>query len=284
MIDNIKLGEINTLQILRDSPHGFFLSTNEDEEAILLPKKFCPDDAQIGDELEVFVYTDSEDRLIATTIYPKAFVNEFIYAQVVSIENFGAFVDIGLDKDLLVPKNRQKRAFRLDEFRIIRIVIDEKSERLIGVEKITSFLHNQDCILEQNDEVSILVFAKTPLGFKCIINNSFEGMIFHNEIFQDIQIGTKTKAFIKFISPDKKIDLSLREVGQKAGIKDCEQILNILKEHDGKMNFSYKSSPENIKNTFSLSKKAFKKTLTTLLEQNKICLDENKLSLKNKED
>ncbi len=283
MNDDIKLGELNTLQILRDSPHGFFLSGREDEEAILLPKKFCPKNAQLGDELEVFVYTDSEDRLIATNVFPKAFVNEFIYAQVVSIENFGAFVDIGLEKDLLVPKNRQKRPFRLDEFRIVRIVIDEKSERLIGVEKITSFLHNQDCTLEENDEVSILVFAKTPMGFKCIINNSFEGMIFHNEIFQDIQIGTKTKAFIKFISPDKKIDLNLREIGQKAGDKDCEQILNVLKRHDGKIDFCYKSKPEDIKNTFNLSKKAFKKTLTTLLEQNKICLDGSKLSLKNKE-
>lgn len=282
MNDSIKIGEINTLRVDRPSPHGFFLMS-ADENSVLLPKKFTPEKLEIDDMIDVFIYTDSEDRLIATTQTPKAKKDEFAFVKVVDVAKFGAFVDIGLDKDLLVPKNRQKTPFQVGDKRIIRVIADDKSNRLIGVEKITSYILKDTSSLNVDDEVEILVFAKTPLGFKAIVNNLYEGMLFSNEVFEPIKAGDIKKAYIKNIREDGKLDLILRKSGMKGSEHDSSIVIDILKKNKNMMNFTYKSDSEDIRKVFGLSKKAFKATLTKLIEQKIITLSEDGIKLHSNE-
>jgi predicted RNA-binding protein (virulence factor B family) len=286
MNEKIILGEINTLLIKRDTDHGFFLVPSRTKEEIceqseteayevLLPNAYITDDMQVGDEIEVFIYTDSEDRLVATTDYPKALINEFAFVKVVDVAPFGAFVDIGLPKHLLVPNNKQKNKFHVGDKRIIRVVKDDKSERLIGIEKITSFLSSDTKHFKKNQEVKVLVISKTPLGFKVIVDNNYEGMIYANEVFCKLFTGDTKKAYIKTIREDGKLDISLQPIGKNAK-KDAgsEKILELLQKNNGSLPFTYKSDADEITKVFNISKKNFKSSLTLLIEANKISLDE----------
>ena len=269
----IKLGEINTLKVNRDTPHGVFLEAL-DEETVLLPKRYVPNDLKVDDTIDVFVYTDSEDRLVATTEEPYGKKNQFIFSKVVDTTSFGAFVDWGLQKDLFVPKNKQKKIFRVGDSRIVRIVEDDKSGRLIGVEKITSFLKSNTKSLKPNQEVSLLVFAKTDLGYKAIINHTYEGVIYKNEIFHNISVGDSLQGWIKNIRQDGKVDLSLQPIGKNLNKSiNSEKILTILKQNDGELPYNYKTDPQTIQDVFGISKKNYKRALTTLLEDNLITID-----------
>jgi predicted RNA-binding protein (virulence factor B family) len=274
MNEQIELGQMNNLIIKRDTDHGFFLES-KDESEVLLPNAFITDDMQIDDIIEVFIYTDSEDRLIATTQKPLALKDQFAFVKVVDVVRFGAFVDIGLQKDLLVPKNKQKTPFEVGEHRIIRIVEDEQTKRLIGVEKITSFLSKDTKHFKQNDEVNILVMAKTPLGFKVIVDNSYEGMLYANEVFSKLYVGTSTKAYIKTLREDGKLDISLQPIGAKKLDLACTTVLAILNKNNKFLPYNYKSDAEIINKIFGLSKKNFKKALTTLQNDNKISIDDS---------
>jgi predicted RNA-binding protein (virulence factor B family) len=291
MNDKIKIGEINTLLIKRDTDHGFFLVPSRTKEEIceqsdtepyevLLPNAYITDDMEIGDEIEVFIYNDSEDRLVATTEYPKALVNEFAFVKVVDVAPFGAFVDIGLPKHLLVPNNKQKNKFHIGDKRIVRIVKDEKSERLIGIEKITSFLSNDTKHFKKNQEVKVLVISKTPLGFKVIVDNNYEGMIYANEVFCKLFTGDTKKAYIKTVREDGKLDISLQPIGKNAK-KDAgsEKIIEQLQKNNGFLPFTYKSEADEITKVFNISKKNFKSSLTLLIEADKILLNETGISL-----
>lgn len=282
MNKTIQLGTINTLKIQRDTDYGFFLvpldskeeimhRSDTEEYEVLLPNAYINDDMQIEDEIEVFIYRDSEDRIIATTEHPIALVNEFAFAKVVDSADFGAFVDIGLQKDLLVPRNRQKTPFKVGEQRIIRIVEDEETNRLIGVEKITSFLNNNTKYLKQNDVVNAMVIAFTPMGYKVVIDNKHEGMIFKNECFKKLYVGDTTKAYIKNLRKDGKLDISMQIIGKEKN-KDnaCEGIVELLKQYNGFLPFNSKSNADDISKRFSMSKKIFKASLTTLIEQKTI--------------
>ncbi len=291
MNEKIILGEINTLLIKRDTDHGFFLVPSRTKEEIceqseteayevLLPNAYITDDMQVGDEIEVFIYTDSEDRLVATTDYPKALINEFAFVKVVDVAPFGAFVDIGLPKHLLVPNNKQKNKFHVGDKRIIRIVKDDKSERLIGIEKITSFLSSDTKHFKKNQEVKVLVISKTPLGFKVIVDNNYEGMIYANEVFCKLFTGDTKKAYIKTIREDGKLDISLQPIGKNAN-KDAgsEKILELLSKNGGKLPYNYKSDAEDIAKIFNMSKKNFKSSLTLLLDSKKISLNDSGIAL-----
>ncbi|MCI0500209.1 MAG: S1-like domain-containing RNA-binding protein [Epsilonproteobacteria bacterium] len=291
MNEKIILGEINTLLIKRDTDHGFFLVPSRTKEEIceqseteayevLLPNAYITDDMQVGDEIEVFIYTDSEDRLVATTEYPKALINEFAFVKVVDVAPFGAFVDIGLPKHLLVPNNKQKNKFHIGDKRIIRVVKDDKSERLIGIEKITSFLSSDTKHFKKNQEVKVLVISKTPLGFKVIVDNNYEGMIYANEVFCKLFTGDTKKAYIKTIREDGKLDVSLQPIGKNAK-KDAgsEKVLELLSKNNDKLPYNYKSEAEDIVKFFNMSKKNFKSALTLLIEANKIVLNETGISL-----
>ena len=292
MIDKrIRLGVINTLKIVRDTDHGFFLMSSSSKEEILerseteeyevlLPNAYITDDMEIEDEIEVFIYRDSEDRIIATTEQPIALVDEFAFVEVVSITSFGAFVDIGLQKDLLVPRNRQKEQFAVGDKRIIRIVEDIETNRLFGVEKITSFLNNKTKYLKINDEVKVMVMAFTPMGYKVIVDNMHEGMIFKNECFTKLFVGNTKKAYIKNIRSDGKLDISMQPIGkEKNKDKSCQDILNLLKEYNNFLPFNSKSDAAEITKRFGMSKKIFKASLVTLQEDKLITSSDRGIEL-----
>ena len=265
---SIYVGEINTLAVYRVSEPGLYL-ISEDKEEVLLPNAYVERSMEIGSFIDVFIYTDSEDRLVATTLEPYLYVNEFAYLEIVDTAMFGAFVDIGLAKDILVPKNKQRSIFHKGHKKVLKMILDEKTDRLIATEKYTLESNIKD--LAEKDEVEILVYSKTPLGYKVIVNDLYDGMIFHTEIFENVYFGDRKRAYIKKIRSDNKIDVSLQEIGIK--IKD-DKVLEILKQKGGSMNFTYKSDAEDIKKAFGVSKKAFKATLTKLINEKKITLED----------
>ena len=275
---SIKLGEMNALVIDRFTPPGIYLMSIDDE-SVLLPNAYVKESMQVEDIIEVFIYTDSQDKMIATTLTPLAKVNEFALLKVVDVTSFGAFVDIGLLKDLLVPKNRQKNPFTIGEKRFVRVVVDESSQRLIGVEKFDSYIKRDLSHFKINEEVNILVFAKTPLGFKVIVNHDYEGMIYHNEIFETIQSGDKKRAYIKNIREDGKLDIILQKIGSKANSDMLDRIVSFLEKNKGFAPYTYKSDSNDIQKIFSMSKKNFKATLSKLIEEKRIQLGDDGIKL-----
>lgn len=271
--DKIKQGVVNTLKVNRVSEPGIYLISG-DETEVLLPNAYVKKDMAIDSLLDVFIYTDSEDRLVATTLKPYLYLNEFAYLKIVDSAKFGYFVDIGLPKDLLVPKNRQKGTYNIGSYKVLQMQFDERTSRLIASEKY--ILEEEPKNLKQGDEVEIILYSKTPLGFKVIVNNSYEGMIFHSEIFENLKIGDKKRAYIKNLREDKKLDISLQKIGEKV---DSNKVLEILKANGGVLNFTYKSDAEDIKNMFAMSKKAFKATLTKLIDEKKINLENDRICL-----
>jgi len=271
--DKIKQGVVNTLKVNRVSEPGIYLISG-DETEVLLPNAYVKKDMAIDSLLDVFIYTDSEDRLVATTLKPYLYLNEFANLKIVDSAKFGYFVDIGLPKDLLVPKNRQKGTYNIGSYKVLQMQFDERTSRLIASEKY--ILEEEPKNLKQGDEVEIILYSKTPLGFKVIVNNSYEGMIFHSEIFENLKIGDKKRAYIKNLREDKKLDISLQKIGEKV---DSNKVLEILKANGGVLNFTYKSDAEDIKNIFAMSKKAFKATLTKLIDEKKINLENDRICL-----
>ncbi len=270
--ESIILGEINTLRIDRFVVPGLFLMA-EDESDLLLPNQYVTDEMELDQELEVFVYTDSEDRLVATTHKPVAMRDEFGFFEVVDTASFGAFVDWGLPKDLLVPKNRQKTPMKVGEKRFLRVIKDDRSERLIGVEKISQYLQKPPMI-NSNTPISLLVIAKTPLGFKVIVDNLYEGLLYKDEVFQTLNIGDFVNGYIKMVRKDGTIDVSLQKIGGARKGGDADKIMALLGEKRGILPYNYKSDPETIKDIFGLSRKAFKRSLTNLIEAGKIEVNE----------
>lgn len=280
MNEQIKLGEINTLKILRETDNGLYLQALNEEE-VLLPNSYVTKEMEFDDTIEVFIYTDSEDRLVATTTKPLGMKNEFVFAKVVDVARFGAFVDIGLPKDLLVPRNKQKNPFENGDRRIIRIIEDEETNRLIGVEKITSFLSNETSHFKRNDEVSIMIIAHTPLGYKVIIDNNYEGVIYKNEVFEKLHTGDIKKAYIKAVRDDGKVDVSLQPIGTKESTDAATaKIIELLEKNNGYLPYTSKSDPDSIQKIFGLSKKNFKKSLQTLILEEKIELVDNGIKIK----
>ncbi|NQY52855.1 MAG: DNA-binding protein [Campylobacteraceae bacterium] len=265
----ITLGQLNTLVIDRITEPGIFLMS-EDDESVLLPNAYITDDMQIGEEIEVFIHTDSEDRLVATTLKPYGMVNDIVALEVVDLMQFGAFCDMGLPKDLLVPKNKQKSTFSVGQTRVVKIIEDENTGRLIGTEKYV--LDPADKVFLKNAEVEIMVYAKSPLGYKVVVNKKHEGMIFHTEIFENIEIGDSKRAYVKYVRDDGKMDISLQKIGKKNDNDIEQKIIDILVENGGELGFTYKSDSEDIKDVFGISKKSFKSTLTKLIENKKIIL------------
>ncbi len=279
MNEKIKLGEINTLEISRVSEPGLYLKSLDDSE-VLLPNIYIKQEMKLGQHLEVFIYTDSEDRLVATTLMPKAKLNEIALLEVVDMAKFGAFVDLGLAKDLLVPKNKQRTPFQIGEKRLIKVIEDEKTHRLIGVEKFQDKFNKNLSNFQKNDEVEIIVCKKTPLGFKVYVNNKFEGMIFHTEIFTKINIGDKKIAYIKTIREDGKLDISLQKIAQDSSFDDTLKIIEVLKSNNNKLKITSKSDPKKIIELFQMSKKRFKAALNILINNNQILLEDDGILIK----
>ena len=274
----LELGLINTLLIDRLTTPGAYLMA-QDGNDVLLPGQYLTQDMKEGNLIDVFLYTDSEDRLVATTLKPTAMLDEFALFEVVDTAPFGAFVNWGLSKDLLVPNMFQKTPFAAGEKRFLRVIYDERTHRLVGTEKLGDFFERRVKGLKPNQEVKILIISKTPLGFKCIVENKYEGLIYHNEIFENIELGDEKTAYIKTIRKDGNIDLNLRKPGTKKSSGSSDKVLELLKANNGIMPYNYKSDAELIKEVFGLSKKDFKRSLTKLQEMNKITVKDTGIYL-----
>jgi len=277
---SINIGEINTLEIMRDTDYGYFLEAKDGSE-ILLPNTYIMEDEMpMGSLLDVFVYTDSEDRPVATTKMPYAKLGEYGYFTVVDYKQYGAFVNWGLPKDLFVPLSQQKEHFNIGKKYLLRVCLDEQTGRLYATQKIGKYFNKDMKGLHQNKILEAIVLAKTPLGFKVVADNQYEGMLFSNEIYEDLKVGDKREVYIKTVRKDYKLDLSLQPIGKKAKIDEAEgTILQLLKEAEGTLPFTYKSEAEEIKQKFGMSKKNFKRTLTQLIETKQIALLEDAIKL-----
>jgi len=276
----INIGEINTLEIMRDTDYGYFLEA-KDENEILLPNIYIMEDEMpMGSLIDVFVYTDSEDRPVATTKMPYAKLGEYGYFTVVDYKSYGAFINWGLPKDLFVPLSQQKEHFQIGKKYLLRVCLDEQTNRLFATQKIGKYFNRNMKNLHQNKVLEAIVLAKTPLGFKVIADNQYEGMLFNNEIFEALHIGDKKKVYIKSVRKDFKLDLSLQPIGEKAKVEEAtDSILHLLKESDGVLPFTYKSDANEIKKVFKMSKKNFKRTLTQLIESKHIVLLDDSIKL-----
>ena len=272
--EHIYVGELNTLAVNRVSEPGIYL-ISDDQTEVLLPNAYVTKSMEIGSFLDVFIYTDSEDRLVATTLKPYVYLYEFASLEIVDSMKFGAFVDIGLPKHILVPKNKQKGTYSIGMKKVLQLQLDEKTDRLIASEKFDLLKEVKD--LEKNAEVEIILYSKTPLGYKVIVNNSYEGMIYHTEIFENLKIGDTKRAYVKNIRDDNKIDISLQKIGEKAS---GDKVFDVLTQNGGKLDFTYKSEAEDINKVFGISKKAFKASLTKLIAENKITLEESCIRVK----
>ena len=272
--EHIYVGEFNTLAVNRVSEPGIYL-ISDDQTEVLLPNAYVTKSMEIGSFLDVFIYTDSEDRLVATTLKPYVYLYEFASLEIVDSMKFGSFVDIGLPKHILVPKNKQKGTYSIGMKKVLQLQLDEKTDRLIASEKFDLLKEVKD--LEKNAEVEIILYSKTPLGYKVIVNNSYEGMIYHTEIFENLKIGDTKRAYVKNIRDDNKIDISLQKIGEKAS---GDKVFDVLTQNGGKLDFTYKSEAEDINKIFGISKKAFKASLTKLIAENKITLEESCIRVK----
>ncbi|MGL4780193.1 MAG: CvfB family protein [Bacteroidales bacterium] len=271
----VQIGKFNTLEVLKELDFGMYLDGKELGE-ILLPVRYIPEGLQIGESVEVFIYKDSEDRLIATTEIPFAQVGEFAFLSVNSTNRIGAFMDWGLMKDLLVPFREQKTKMMEDRSYTVYVYLDQESQRIVASAKIEKFLDNVLPEYELNEEVSILVYQRTDLGFKVIVDNKFSGMIYFNEIFCDIRVGDTLPAYVKYVRDDQKIDVSLQPLGYEQRIDPLtETILEALDDNDGFLPLSDKSPVEKIEEYFSCSKKAFKKAIGALYKKRIIEIKEN---------
>ena len=272
--EHIYVGELNTLAVNRVSEPGIYL-ISDDQTEVLLPNAYVTKSMEIGSALDVFIYTDSEDRLVATTLKPYVYLYEFAFLEVVDNMKFGSFVDIGLPKHILVPKNKQKGTFEVGKRRVLQLLLDDKTNRLIASEKYDLLKEIKG--LEKNAEVEIILYSKTPLGYKVIVNNSYEGMIYHTEIFENLKIGDTKRAYVKNVRDDNKIDISLQKIGEKAS---GDKVFDVLIKEGGKLDFTYKSEADEIKAKFGISKKAFKASLTKLLTEDKIVLEDSCIRVK----
>jgi uncharacterized protein len=264
----IQIGLYNTLTINRKVDFGFYL--DDGGEGILLPTRFVPKGAKIGDALNVFLYHDGENRMIATTEFPKAIVGDIALLKCVSTTGAGAFLNWGLMKDLFVARSQQLVGMKEGGSYLVKLYIDEQTGRIAATEKIEFQLSNEELFVKEMEVVDMLVYRKSDLGFVMIINNQHTGLLHNNQAFQELNIGDKVKGFIKNIREDNKIDVVLGKPGYSKVEDEATKILRLLKENDNYLPYNDKTAPEDIYNYFGISKKAFKMTLGTLYKQGKI--------------
>jgi uncharacterized protein len=280
----IKVGEYNILRVIREVDFGLYL--DDGAEGILLPKRFVPKGAAIGDEVNVFLYHDGEDRLIATTQKPKGILGDIVKLRTISVTEHGAFLDNGLMKDLFVPKSKQQQVMIPNGEYLVKIYLDEQTGRLAATEKIEPFLSNEELTVKELEVVDLIVYRRTDIGYVCIINNRHTGVLHHNEIYRNITAGDRFTGFIKKIYPEDKasdlryrIDVSAGKPGYNRVEDETEKIIRLLKEGDGFLPYHDKSDPEEIYAVFGMSKKTFKMTTGNLYRQRKISFEKDGIRL-----
>jgi predicted RNA-binding protein (virulence factor B family) len=273
----VKSGEYNKLKVLRKVDFGLYL--DDGGEGILLPRRFVPHNVNEGDELEVFVYHDGEDRLIATTQKPFGVVGDIVKLKTVSVTPQGAFMDWGLMKDLFVPKSQQLTGMLPNGEYVVKIYRDEQTGRAAASEKVEQELSNDALTVKEGDEVDLIVLRRTDIGYLMIINNRHTGVLHLNEVFRSIGTGDKFRGFIKKVYPDNKIDVVAGKMGYNRVEGEAEKVLRLLKENDGYLPYNDKSDPEDIYLFFGMSKKTFKMTTGNLYKQKKISFEKTGIKL-----
>lgn len=271
-MSHIKLGEYNLLEVVKEVDFGVYLDGSEDGE-ILLPTRYVPQGCKPGDVLNVFIYLDMDERLIATTLQPYVKVGEFACLEVAWVNQYGAFLDWGLMKDLFVPFREQKMKMLKGNSYVVHVHLDEDSYRIVASAKIEKYLSKDMPEYNAGDEVEILIWQKTDLGYKIIVDNKFGGMIFKNEIFTDVRIGMKMPAYIKQVRPDGKIDLELQKGGVKKVEDFADTLLEYIRGNGGSTPLNDKTESDVIYNTFGVSKKTFKKAVGDLYKKRLIVLE-----------
>jgi len=275
----IEQGKEIELKIAKRATFGLFLADNSGEE-VLLPKKYCAEEMKPGDTTRVFVYKDSEGKKVATTLTPKIFIHEFALLKVTAVTGVGAFLDWGLEKELMVPFREQKQKLQLDRWYVVYLDLDKKSDRLYASNRVERFLQNDQISVKEGDEVALVVLQKTDLGYSVIVNHAHKGLIFDNEIFQEIRVGDRLKGYVKKIRDDQKIDISIQPIGfRNVNDSNSELIHKTLVENDGFLAVTDKSSPDEIYTQFGISKKAFKKSLGALYKQKKVDIQPDGIKL-----
>lgn len=275
---SIELGKFNQLEVVKEVDFGMYLDGGEEGE-ILLPTRYVPDDCRIGDLLNVFLYLDIDERLIATTLTPYVQVGQFACLEVAWVNEYGAFLNWGLMKDLFVPFREQKMKMQVGNKYVVYAYVDEESFRIVASAKVERYLSKEIAKYAQDEEVGILVWQKTDLGFKAIIDNEYSGLLYDNEVFQDLRTGMTLKAYVKQVREDGKIDLMLQKPGFEKIDDFSKTLLEYIQEHGGQINLNDKSPADDIYEMFGVSKKTFKKGVGDLYRKRLIILQEKGITL-----
>lgn len=281
----IKIGEFNDMLVYEKVEHGLYLVHPEENldqegfEKVLLPNAYVTPELRINNTVKVFIYLDSEDRIIATNLIPKLTVGQFASLPIVQVNSVGAFADIGLAKDLLIPFQQQLETMMEGRNYLVYMYLDDTTKRLIGTSKINQYLNNDWIKLMPGEEVDLIVINQTNLGFNVVVNGKHKGLVFLSDVFQDLNSGDQLKGFVKTIREDNKLDITLQQQGVSSIEPNAQRILDYLKQEGGKMDLTDKSDPELISHVFGMSKKSFKKALGTLYKKRLITLGTNNTSL-----
>ena len=274
----LRLGDYTTLRIVKKVDFGLYLDGGEEGE-ILLPQRYVTKDMHIDDEIEVFIYLDQDERPVATTEHPYAKVGEFACLEVAWVNQYGAFLKWGLMKDLFCPFREQKKRMEQGQRHIVYIKLDEDSYRLMATAKVEKYLSTPDESLTHGAPADILVWQKTDLGFKCIVDNRYQGQIYDNQIFQPLHSGDRLTGYIDHVRQDGKIDITLQPTGRQHTLDFAEVLLRYLYENDGRCNLGDKSPAELIYDRFQVSKKAYKKAIGDLYRRRLIVIDNEGIKL-----
>lgn len=278
-MERLKLGQKNILKATWRVDFGMYLEGGGYEGKILLPERYVPEDLEVGDEIEVFLYLDNEERLIATTLEPKAMVGDFAYLEVVWVNEFGAFLDWGLMKDLFCPFREQKRRMQQGQSYIVHVHIDEDSYRIMASAKIEKFLKQLPQNYKVGQEVELLVWQKTDLGFKVIIDNAYAGLLYDSQVFRNLHTGDRVKGFISNLRPDGKVDCSLQKSGRGHTEDFSARLLKYLETQGGRCRLGDKSNAEEIKEQFGVSKRTYKQAIGDLYKRRLIEITDNGIVL-----
>jgi len=276
-----KLGTYQTLNVARITPHGYILqdTSSRSEEEVLLPSKLAFRDLQKGENVRVFIYKDGEERITATMQDPKVTLNSVAFLKVKDINRYGAYLDWGLDKDLFVPHREQIQKMNKGQSYLVYMYLDEKTNRLAASEKIDKYLDNETITVKEKEKADLWIWQKTDLGYKVIINEKHEGLIYHDEFFTDVHYGDHRSGYIKKIRSDNKIDVTLRPIGYKKVKPNADHILQRLKHSGGYLDLHDKSDPDEIRERLEMSKKTFKKAIGHLYKEEIIRIEDDGIYL-----
>jgi predicted RNA-binding protein (virulence factor B family) len=274
----VNLGQYNLLRVIKKVDFGIYLD-GANYGDILLPRQYTDSNTAIGDSIEVFIYLDSEDRIVATTLKPKAVVGECAYLKVVQVNRIGAFMDWGLPKDLLVPFNQQQKPMQKGYSYAVYLYVDELTERIAASSRLEDFIGDVPDRLRPDQAVDLMIYAKSDLGFKAVIDGRYLGQLFENEVFRPLHFGEKLPGFIKRVRPDGKIDLILQQATTLARSSLAESILRYLSDNNGISTLTDKSPPDDIYSTYGVSKAAYKRALGTLYKSRQIKIEKHQITL-----